>query len=388
MSGGVGSTIDPGLTTGVFAGAKAARIPLYDTTRSFWDNLELGPRPLTRLEESRLEALKSEIEALQAKYGVDLSAKVFGKTVASPIGLASGPAANSEWLKFYSRLGYDILTAKTVRDRFWPGYALPNILAVAGDFREGFTVSESFTGTITNSFGIGSPSPEGWMNDYGAMAAGLAHGKAFVMSVTATADHKTAAEEIIEQYASLAERVKAVGADAVELNLSCPNGLTLEGALYADAHLSRKVLDKVLDAVGPGYPVLVKVGHLKDYEPFVSEVAAKIYGVVAVNAMPARVVLKNGTEVFPDRGGRSGVSGLALKPLGLDAVKQLHGLRDRRGLSYKIVGVGGIIDVATALEYLEYSDAIEIAAAAIYDPILPLQIKKALLETRVHQLGL
>ncbi|HLF50128.1 MAG TPA: hypothetical protein VJA45_12195, partial [Methylomirabilota bacterium] len=42
-------------------------------------------------------------------------AGIFGRRVECPIGVAAGPLPNSRWIEAYARLGYGLLTYKTVR---------------------------------------------------------------------------------------------------------------------------------------------------------------------------------------------------------------------------------------------------------------------------------
>ena len=48
----------------------------------------------------------------------------------SPIGIAAGPLLNSKWVEAYSRVGFDVLTYKTVRSMAMPAHGLPNIRPV------------------------------------------------------------------------------------------------------------------------------------------------------------------------------------------------------------------------------------------------------------------
>src|SRR2546421_115731 len=56
--------------------------------------------------------------------------KIFDHPLNSPIGIAAGPLLNSKWIEAYSRLGFDVLTYKTVRSMAMPAHALPNIRPV------------------------------------------------------------------------------------------------------------------------------------------------------------------------------------------------------------------------------------------------------------------
>ena len=51
---------------------------------------------------------------------------MFDRRIEAPIGIAAGPLLNSRWVEAYARLGYGLLTYKTVRSRARPSYSLPN----------------------------------------------------------------------------------------------------------------------------------------------------------------------------------------------------------------------------------------------------------------------
>ena len=54
-----------------------------------------------------------------------------GLPVASPLGIPAGPLLNSKWILYYARLGFDVLTYKTVRSSYRACYEPPNLLPVA-----------------------------------------------------------------------------------------------------------------------------------------------------------------------------------------------------------------------------------------------------------------
>src|SRR5262249_40675892 len=49
---------------------------------------------------------------------------IFGHRLDNPVGIAAGPLLNSKWIEAYARLGYSLLTYKTVRTAAHP--ALPH----------------------------------------------------------------------------------------------------------------------------------------------------------------------------------------------------------------------------------------------------------------------
>jgi len=363
-------------------------IPLYNMHATFWENLVEGPRNLTENEQNKLTSLNNETQELKGQNGVDLKIKLFEKTIDSPVGLCAGPAYGYQWLNFYSNLGYDILTQKTVRGDYLEPHPLPNIVNIEGNWSDGFILSEKFTGSITNSFGIGSLAPKDWMKDLERMVKNLPQGKTFKISVIPHTSRKTL-EETINSFVELSLMVKQVGADGVEFDLSCPNFIASEGMkgeIYQDAKFTLEITEAVRNEVGNDFPILLKVGYMKGYNKLVEEVGTIASGIVAINAMPAPVHRKDGSYVFADRGNKAGVCGLALLNMGLDAVRQLVKIREANSSNFAIIGVGGILNPEIAMKYLELgADAIEIGTGAIYDPFLALEIKKALLEKKVSE---
>ena len=131
---------------------------------------------------------------------------------------------------------------------------------------------------------------------------------------------------------------------------------------------------------------MVKIGYLRFMKPLVDELFNTVSGIVLINATPAKVT-KNGELIFVVRGGTSGICGCALKNYGLNAVRKLIKLIENIDYDFKtVVGVGGILDTKTAIKYLNLGvDAIEIGTGAMYDPCLPLKIKKRLLEGKIKK---
>lgn len=348
---------------------------------SFWENYSKGPRKLTSQEEANLRRLEDRIDSMEREGGARNDTVLFGKKIRNPIGIASGPAPNSRWLTFFSRLGYGILTYKTMRDREWRGYGIPNLLNVRGDFQMGFVAVDGVTGSMTNSLGMPAPKPRIWKQDAHRMA--LTKGdRFFVISVTATVQGGSE-EDMLAQFAELAGDSKRSGADAVELNLSCPNILPGEGGeTYADAKLSGRVVDTVRKTVGSGYPIFIKVGHLNDYHSLVDETYDERVAYVAINSVPGVVRSSSGATLFLDRGGSAGICGAAIREMARDAVSKLSGLR-RGGKEFEIIGLGGILGGPDALALMkEGADAVECATGALLDPCLGLKINLDILKAR------
>jgi dihydroorotate dehydrogenase (NAD+) catalytic subunit len=152
----------------------------------------------------------------------------------------------------------------------------------------------------------------------------------------------------VAEYVELVRRLDvAPGFLGFELNLSCPNDSRLGGrafSLDADAldevvRLCREVTDRPLLAkLAPNDPDLTDTAR--------TAVAAGADGLTLINTLPGRVL-------DPDDGdarigaGQGGVSGPALRPVGVQAVYAVS-----RAVDVPVVGVGGILRPEHALEYL------------------------------------
>jgi len=351
---------------------------------NFWENYARGPRILTSEEKAGLLGLEERIRRLERDSGVGAGTTLFGRKVRNPVGIASGPAPNQRWLAFFAELGYGILTYKTMRDRAWKGHGMPNLLSVRGDFRRGFVATGNVTGSITNSLGMPTPDPAVWERE----ARNIARTKKdrfFVMSVTATSGGG-GEEDMLAQFSTLALAGKKAGADAVELNLSCPNVLPGEGGeTFTNPKLSGRVVDAARKGVGSGFPVLVKVGFLKDYRPFVEETYDPRVGYVAINSVPGVVRDASGMELFSDRGGTAGICGAAIRARARSAVAGLAKLRNG-GREFELIGLGGVLGAWDALALKDRgADAVETATGALLDPCLGLRISLGLLKARAGE---
>jgi len=350
---------------------------------SFWDNYANGPRKLTAEEEASIQKLNALIERSEQETDFRSETVLFGRKIRHPVGIASGPAPNYKWLAFFSKLGYGILTYKTMRDREWPGHGKPNLLHVRGNFRTGFTTADTVTGSITNSLGMPTPKPSVWKRDARRIAR-MKGGRFFVISVTATIDGG-GEEDMLAQFAGLSAESKRSGADAVELNLSCPNVLPGEGGeSYTNAKLSGRVVGAVRSAVGSAFPIFIKVGYLEDYRALVDETYDNRVAYVAINSVSGVVRDSMGHALFSDRGGKAGICGAAIREKARDAVSKLAGLR-RGGREFAIVGLGGVLDARDALALEERgANVVECATGALLDPCVGLKIALGRLEAKAR----
>ena len=162
-----------------------------------------------------------------------------------------------------------------------------------------------------------------------------------------------------DEYAKVAEKAVAAGADAVELNVSCPHVQFTGAEIGQNQRLLAQVVEKVKAAVSK--PVIVKL------TPNVADIAATAKAAVeagadaltAVNTLKAmaidpetmRPVLSNI---------KGGLSGPAVKPVALRCV---YDIREELP-DVPIIGCGGVSDWRDAVEFfLAGASAVQVGTA-------------------------
>ncbi len=157
-----------------------------------------------------------------------------------------------------------------------------------------------------------------------------------------------------EAWQELARRIEKAGADALELNLSCPH-FRLEDNMGASIGKDEDKIAAITACVKEvaGIPVMVKltpnVSCIQDVA--LAAVRAGADALTAINTVQALVGVDiNSFEPLPAVSGYSafgGYSGRAVKPIGLRCVAQIAQVTD-----VPIHGVGGITKWQDAVEYV------------------------------------
>lgn len=155
------------------------------------------------------------------------------------------------------------------------------------------------------------------------------------------------AGETTGEYATVAERLAAAGADALEVNLSCPN--VERGGLHfgGDPETAAAVTQAVRQVAG-NLPVFVKLGVMgADVVEIAGAVAtAGASGVSLINTLPGLAVdWRRRRPILGNITG--GLSGPAIKPVALWAVWRVYA-----ATRLPIIGMGGIMSAADALEFI------------------------------------
>src|SRR2546425_11863824 len=311
----------------------------------------------------------------------------FGLPVRSRFGIPASILPNSRWLETYARLGFDILTYKSVRRVARACGTAPNwmfaddssVAAAILDANVPVVASADAGGATTaGSFGMPSVLPEIWMAEMEKCRAALTSGQVLVASVVGTAGPDVSEEEFVADFADLAARAADAGAHILEVNLSCPNVGKAEGQIYLDAALTGRIARAVKKATG-GRPLLLKSGAIRDPAHFLNllkAVADAADGLVLINGPSRRIVNAAGAPAFGSGRERAGVTGAAIKPLALGAVKQALALIAEHKLPLEVVGCGGVTSPQDVRDFLAAGACAALSATgAMLDPYLACELK-------------
>lgn len=162
----------------------------------------------------------------------------------------------------------------------------------------------------------------------------------------------------VDEYATVSRKAVAAGAEAVELNVSCPHVKETGCEIGQDPRLLSRVVRKVKASVNK--PVIVKLS------PNVADIveigkAAEKAGADALTIMNTvramSINVETGIPVLANAVG--GLSGPAVKPIALRNVYEVY-----REVQIPIVGCGGVTDWRDAVEFfLAGASAVQIGTA-------------------------
>lgn len=230
----------------------------------------------------------------------------------------------------------------------WGGAAIKTISSSAGemfDVSNRFTVLDDKTKYAFQNIELLSKLPlANWLRDIKRIKADFPN-KILIGNIMATN---------ISDWQQLAKSIQEAGVDALELNFSCPNGMPDRGLGQAIGQNPTTVheLTSAVKAVAT-IPVFVKLTPNVTNIAYIAEVAqnAGADGITAINTVQS--ILSVDLDNFvprPNIGGQSvygGMSGRAIKPIGLRCVSQIS-----MATQLPVLGVGGISTWQDAMEYI------------------------------------
>ncbi len=374
--------------------------PFYDVNLSYEDNYAKGPfgafaTALAREDAADAAAGAAAVAAGTTAAAARPAATFLGIPVDLPFGIPAGPLLNSRYTHAAFLEGFDIAVYKTVRSRPWACNAFPNVLSVhpqgdsidpEGTEKDEGVLADSDFGTdaarisISNSFGVPSQDPDVWQPDMALAVQQAGAGQVLVGSFQGSRTPGMSDDAYIADCVTTARLVQETGAKIIEMNTSCPN----EGhnrLLCHNPELVGRICDAVKNEIGDT-PFMIKLAYLpadEQVETMVRDTAAHgtVQALCTINTISCKLVDAQGGQALPGAGrDRSGVCGAAIRPAGLAMVRRVAAVRERLGVPFDIVGVGG---VTTPADYEAYraagAAAVMSATGAMWNPALARQIK-------------
>jgi dihydroorotate dehydrogenase (NAD+) catalytic subunit len=190
----------------------------------------------------------------------------------------------------------------------------------------------------------------------------------------------------VEEYAAVARRFEDSPIDGMEINISCPN--VKEGGVQFgnDPDMSARVVAAVRAVTGK--PVIVK---LSPNQTDIAENARRCIeagadGLAVINTISGMAI--DAESRRPVLGNiQGGLSGPAIKPIALLKVNQVYQVAKPHGVP--ILGQGGVVTVADALEFLiAGASTVGVGTALFYDPLVCRRLNAGISDYLVrHGLG-
>lgn len=329
--------------------------PIYDIHKSYLENAEEGP-----FFEGELPKIR---ELPRAEWTTFLD-----RPVASRIGVPAGPLLNANWTALACRLGYDIVTYKTIRSRAHPAHGLPNMVFVEADRfldpkEEGSElklaqgppqVMESLA--MTNSFGIPSRDPDYLRADIAKAKSLLGPGQLLIVSVVGTPRE---GEDYIQDFAEAARIALEAGCEIIEADLSCPNIASREGSLYSDPESIFRI-SQVISKISGERPLILKLGMIQDRALFSKIAHAALKGgaraICGINTLSMKVVDEFGKPALGEKRVRAGVCGKPIRQAALTFTRLAHEVIAEERLDLALMVTGGVT------EYSHFDDLFDAGA--------------------------
>jgi dihydroorotate dehydrogenase (NAD+) catalytic subunit len=267
-----------------------------------------------------------------------LSISLAGLKLRNPTILASGILGyTAESLQRTVEGGAGAVVTKSVGAEARMGYANP-------------TVVQADSGLV-NAMGLPNPGIEEYVEE-------IAHAKTIVKAPLVVSVFGYSAEE----YAQVAKKAVKAGADAVELNVSCPHVKQTGSEIGQNPRILAEVVAKVKGAVKA--PVIVKLSPNVTDITEIAKVAVKAGAdaLTAINTVKAMAIDAD-TALPVLSNTRGGLSGPAIKPVALRCVYDLY-----EAVKTPIIGCGGITTWRDAVEFfLAGAAAVQVGTAVAWE---------------------
>ncbi len=263
----------------------------------------------------------SKIKYLAEGLDVSLEVTVASLKLKHPVMNASGILGNTPGgVIRLIKLGFSAVVTKTITPEPREGFKPPTIVKLP-------------TGGLINAVGLANPGK-------GAIKELVATAKEFQVPIIVSIAGKSELE-----FTDVAAEAQRAGADAVELNLSCPHTEGYGIELGSDPRKVREVVEAVASTTS--IPVLAKLGVTdKVVESAGKALEAGADALVLINTVKAMYI-----DVYALRpvltAKYGGLSGPPIHPI---AVRVIYDVYKEYGA--EIIGVGGVFDWKTAAEFI------------------------------------
>ncbi|SCA62482.1 Dihydroorotate dehydrogenase [Chlamydiales bacterium SCGC AG-110-M15] len=340
---------------------------LYNINKSYAENFASGPQYDGEIPTRELTPRDDWLNFL-------------GYPVASPLGVPAGPLLNSQWTNLAAKLGFDIVTYKSIRSVAHPGHSLPNILYVnesddSDAMQSNQLPPEDLSAVaITNSFGMPSQSPEFLKEDIARARDGLSDGQVLVVSVTGTPKD---GEDIAKDYVRAALLAKEAGAMAIEANFSCPNVTTGEGSIFTNPATVYSIASELTHDLGDT-PLIIKVGAFPKHSllrcVLIAAANAGVRAVSGINTISRKVIDEKGLPALGENRLTSGICGAPIRDTAIDFLRDARKIIDDEVLPLTLIGVGGVTLAEHFDLHLEAgADFVQSATGMMWDPHLAMK---------------
>ncbi len=315
--------------------------PIYDIEKSYLENFEEGPF---------FDGSVPRREVPPKEQWVDF----LGFPVATPIGVPAGPLLNSRFVTFAARMGFDVVTYKTIRSQKHPAHPLPNMIYVeAPDAlapeEEGKTLHQATTppkdmasvGT-TNSFGIPSRDPDYLIADIAKADSSLAEGQVMIVSIVGTPRE---GEDFTQDFVKTAEIALEGGAKIIEADYSCPNVASREGSIHRSPE-TIYTISKALKESLHGTPLIIKLGMIAEkgllQEVLLAAARAGVDAICGINTLSMKIVNGEGNPALGENRLRAGLCGGPIREAALQFITHAREIIEKEKLDMKLMGTGGV----------------------------------------------
>jgi dihydroorotate dehydrogenase (NAD+) catalytic subunit len=278
-----------------------------------------------------------------------LEINLSGLKLKSPLILASGILGVSfSSMKRVIDAGAGAITTKSIGPNSRKGYKNPSII-------------EIYPGTFMNAVGLGNPGIDSFISEIDEIKK---YNFPLVVSVFGATN---------EEYLDVAMKTEKAGANAIEINISCPHAEV--SSIGIDKDLTFEIVKFLKKKIN--IPLFVKLNPNVTNLNEIASAAEKggADAVVAINTLAAMAIDVN-TKMPILSHGSGGLSGKAIHPIAIKKVYDLYKI-----LKIPIIGCGGIDSWQDVIEFfLAGASAVQIGTALYQGAEIITEINEGIVE--------